>query len=202
MRRDTLAFLLAGTVFGIVVGYMAASWDVVPRPVTAGALAPAEAAAPARAAGLAAPAGPGAIDPDEVRAMEGLAARAPQDAGVRVELGNLYMDHQRWDEAIRWYREALAIDASSADVRVDLGASLVSSGRAQEGLAEFDAVLKQSPGHRNALFNRGVALLQLGRAPEAADVWEDLLKRHPDDPQLARLRPRIEQIRAGAASGR
>ena len=32
MRRDTLVFTVAGILFGAVVGYMAASWDVVPRP--------------------------------------------------------------------------------------------------------------------------------------------------------------------------
>ena len=31
------------------------------------------------------------------------------DVAVRVELGNLYMDAERWDEAVRWYREALAL---------------------------------------------------------------------------------------------
>ena len=48
MRRDTLVFTMAGMVFGLVVGYMAASWDVVPRPAAAGG--PAAAAPPPAAA--------------------------------------------------------------------------------------------------------------------------------------------------------
>ena len=92
MRRDTLVFTAAGVVFGLVVGYMAASWDVVPRPAAAGAVA----AAPAAPA--AAPAKPG-LNPDEAKALESLAARQPGDAAVRVELGNLHMDAERWDEA-------------------------------------------------------------------------------------------------------
>ncbi len=32
MRRDTLAFTLAGVVFGFVLGYMAAGWQSMPRP--------------------------------------------------------------------------------------------------------------------------------------------------------------------------
>jgi cytochrome c-type biogenesis protein CcmH/NrfG len=191
MRRDTLVFALAGIVFGFVVGYMAASWDVMPRPA---------AVAPAASAGTPAPAAStaGGIDPDEVKAMESLAARQPGDAAVRVELGNLYMDHQRWDEAVRWYREALQLQPASADVRTDLGACLVSSGRPQEGLAEFEAVLEASPEHRNALYNKGIALLQLGRGAEAALAWEALLKRYPDDPQIQSLRGRIADLRAGA----
>ena len=190
MRRDTLVFTVAGTLFGLVVGYMAASWDVVPRPA---AVAVAKAgAAPAAAAAPATP----RLNPDEVKAMESLAARQPGDAAVRVELGNLFMDAERWEEAVRWYREALAIDPGLVGTITDLGASLVSAGKAGEALAEFEKVLQADPGHRNALYNKGIALLQLGRAKEAAAAWEELLKRHPDDPQLQGLRGRIEQIRA------
>jgi len=190
MRRDTLVFTVAGTVFGLVVGYMAASWDAVPRP----------AGPPGPAAAGAAPAVP-RLNPDEAKAMESLAARQPGDASVRVELGNLYMDAERWDEAIRWYREALALDPALPEVTTDLGACLVSSGRPAEALAEFEEVLKADPAHRNALYNRGIALLQLGRAKDAVAAWEELLRRHPDDPQLQGLRGRVEQLRATAASG-
>jgi tetratricopeptide (TPR) repeat protein len=188
MRRDTLAFALAGIVFGFVFGYMAASWDVMPLP------APVAPAAAAPAAGAAPNPASAGIDPDEVKAMESLAMRQPGDASVRVELGNLYMDHQRWDEAIRWYRDALTIQPANVDVRTDLGACFVSSGRAQEGLAEFETVLKANPEHRNALYNKGIALMQLGRGPEAAKTWEVLVKRYPNDPQIQSLRARIAEI--------
>jgi tetratricopeptide (TPR) repeat protein len=174
---------------------MAASWDVVPRPAAAGPVA----AAPAPRG--AAPAKP-AANPDEVKALESLAARQPGDVAARVELGNLHMDAERWDEAIRWYREAQALDPSRPDVATDLGACLVSVGRPAEGLAEFEKVLRAAPDYRNALYNKGVALLQLGRGAEAAEAWEELLKRHPGDPQLQGLRARIDQVRATAAGGK
>ena len=194
MRRDTLVFAVAGIVFGLVVGYMAASWDVVPRP-TAVVGGPAAALAPTAPATK-------SLNPDEVSALESLATRQPGDAAVRVELGNLYMDAERWDEAIRWYREALAVNPALVETRTDIGACLVSSGRPAEGLAEFEGVLAGDPGHRNALYNKGIALLQMGRAGEAAAAWEELLKRHPDDPQLQGLRGRIAQIQATAGAGK
>jgi tetratricopeptide (TPR) repeat protein len=189
MRRDTLVFTVAGTLFGLVVGYMAASWDVVPRPAAVVAAPVASGPGPAPAPRL---------NPDEVKAMESLAARQPGDAAVRVELGNLYMDAELWDEAVRWYREALAINPGLVGTITDLGASLVSAGKPEEALAAFEKVLQADPGHRNALYNKGIALLQMGRAKDAAAAWEDLLKHHPDDPQLQGLRGRIEQIRATA----
>ncbi|HSD67505.1 MAG TPA: tetratricopeptide repeat protein [Vicinamibacteria bacterium] len=191
MRRDTLVFTAAGVVFGLVVGYMAASWDLVPRPAGG---------APAGAAPRG-PASPG-FNPDEAKALESLAARQPGDAAARVELGNLFMDAGRWREAIRWYREALAVNPGLLDVAADLGACLVSAGEPAEALAEFEKALRADPGHRSALYNKGIALLQMGRGDEAAAAWEELLRRHPDDPQVQGLRGRIEQMRAASARGK
>jgi tetratricopeptide (TPR) repeat protein len=193
MRRETFVFSAAGVLFGLVVGYMAASWDAVPRPAAVATTA----AAPARAAASAKP----AENPDEVKALEALAARQPNDAAVRVELGNLHMDAQRWDEAIRWYREALTLDPNRPEVGTDLGACLVSSGNPEQALAEFDKVLLAKPDYKNALYNKGIALMQLGRPAEAAAVWEDLLKRYPDDRQVQDLRARIDQLRATSSPG-
>ena len=195
MRRDTLVFSTAAFVFGLVVMYMAMNWDVVPRPAAAGVVAAAPAAPPA------ATVKPGP-NPDEAKALESLAARQPGDAAVRVELGNLHMDAERWDEAVRWYREALALDPSRPDIVTDYGACLVSAGRPAEALAEFEKVLRTDPGHRNALYNKGIALMQMGRGNEAVAAWEELLKHHPDDPQLQGLRGRIEQIRAASTGGK
>ena len=188
MRRDTIVFGLAGVAFGFVVGYMSASWF---RPAGPGS------AMPAAPAAVPAPSSP-ALDPNEARALEALAERDPDDVAVRVELGNLYMDAERWDEAVRWYREALALDPALPDVIIDMGACLVSAGRPAEGLVEFEKVLSGDPGHRNALYNKGVALLQMGRPNEAAAAWEELLRRYPDDPRIQGLRGRIEQVRATA----
>ena len=137
-----------------------------------------------------------AVDPNEARALESLAARDKANASVRVELGNLYMDHRQWDEAARWYGEAVAL-RPEPDVIVDLGACLVNGGKANEGLEQFERALKLSPGHKKASFNKGVALMELGRPKDAVAVWDDLLKRFPDDPQLQTLKTQIEQVRAG-----
>jgi len=192
MRRDTVVFALAGIVFGFVVGYMSASWGDGPT-------APGPTAAPAAERGASTvPAAPAqsALDPNEAQALEALAGRDPADVGVRVELGNLYMDHERWDEAARWYREAIALSPDLGNVRTDLGACLVHSGRPAEGLAEFEAVLAQDESHRNALYNKGIALTQLGRTEEAIAAWEEVLRHHPSDPQLVGLQGQIDALRA------
>lgn len=211
MKREPMVFAVAGMIFGFVLGYMAAglgdqpSSDPHPRPIAdaSARTAPNSAAAPGAAAaaddGHDHPVGP--ADPDEVRTLENLATRDKQNVQVRIELGNLHMDHAQYDEAARWYREALALKPADNDVRVDLGASLLNLGRGPDALAEFDQALKNDPGHKKALFNKGLALMQSGRPKDAVAIWDDLLKRYPGDPQLQGLKDQVERIRAGRSTG-
>src|ERR1700694_1325862 len=102
MKREPMVFAVAGMIFGFVLGYMAAGLgdqptsDSRPRPLAEGAARPAPGGA-AAPAGAAPPAGHdhpvGPADPDEVRTLENLAARDKQNVQVRIELGNLLMDH-------------------------------------------------------------------------------------------------------------
>ena len=205
MNKEPMIYAVAGIVFGFVLGYMVASWDM-PRaaPVAATAGASPVAGLPLPPGGASprgsAVASPAAIDPNELKALESLAARDPQSVSARVELGNLFMDHARFDEAARWYREALRLSPDQPDVIVDLGACLVNGGKPAEGLLEFEKALKKDPTHKKALFNKGIALMATGQPREAVVVWEGLLKRYPDDPQLQDLRQQIDRIRARGSS--
>jgi predicted Zn-dependent protease len=203
MPREPMVYATAGMIFGFVLGYMVAGSDgpgpvrAVPAATLADGTPPAF-TPPSGAEGEPhASASHAPVDPNEVRALESLANRDKANASVRIELGNLYMDHGQWAEAARWYGEAVALKPEP-DVMVDFGACLVNGGKASEGLEQFERALKASPGHKKASFNKGVALMELGRPQDAVAVWDDLLKRFPDDPQLQTLKRQIEQVRAGA----
>jgi cytochrome c-type biogenesis protein CcmH/NrfG len=193
-----MVFAVAGMIFGFVLGYMAANLGEHAEARPAARFSP-PASLPAAPASARTPAAP--PDPDELRALEGLAGRDKSNVQARVQLGNLFMDHAQYDQAARWYREALALDPENLDVRVDLGACLVTAGRPAEGLPEFERALKKDPTHKKALFNKGVALMQSGRPREAVTVWEDLLKRYPSDPQLEGLKGQIDRIKAARGGG-
>ncbi len=194
-KREPMVFFVAGMVFGGLLGYMAAQigGGNAARPVPPESIS---ATTPERTAPGGHGHGSSAPDPNEVRALESLAGRDKTNAQARVELGNLYMDHARYEDAVRWYREALALRPGIPDVMVDLGACLVNMGKPAEGLASFEEALKREPGHKKALYNKGVALIELGRSMEAVAIWEDLLKRSPEDPLLAGLKEQIGRVRA------
>ena len=202
MKREPMVYAVAGMIFGFVLGYMVAN---------AGGGAEARTVAGGARTAAAAAGGPGAqeshppgahnhpvapLDPNELRALESLAARDKSNVQVRVDLANLLMDHARYEEAARWHREVVALRPGDRDALVDLGACLLHLGRPAEALAPFDQALRSDPGHKKALFNKGLALLEGGRPKEALAVWEDLLKRYPGDPQLEGLKEQIDKVRA------
>ncbi len=186
-----MIFAVAGTIFGFVLGYLVADAqrDRSPRRETSQTVSPGDPKTSASAP---------ALDPSEVRALSALAGREKDNVRVRVELGNLLMDHDQPEEAVRWYKEALALDPTLNDVRVDMGACLVRLRRNDEAFQTFEEAIKQDPGHKKARFNKGVALMESGKTSEAVAVWEALLKQYPDDPQIAPLRDQIARIRGGA----
>ncbi len=104
MKTDAIAFGFAGILFGLIAGWIIGSQQAGVRPATP---APSQAAAP--------PSQPAPVQLDEakVTAFRSVAEREPGNAAPRVQLGNLYFDAERYDEAIKWYSEALKLTPNS-----------------------------------------------------------------------------------------
>jgi TPR repeat len=87
-----------------------------------------------------------------------VSALAPGDA--TVGLGNFAYDQQRWSEAIRQYRQAIADGADNPDVRTDLGNAFRFSGQPQQALdqytiaAEIKSAAREQFIQRNQPFHR------------------------------------------------
>ena len=77
------------------------------------------------------------LDDARVRALSSAADQRPQDAAVRIELGNLYFDAERFDIAASWYEAALKIDPKNVDASTDLGVSYYSLNQIDRALARL-----------------------------------------------------------------
>ena len=97
MRADAIVFGIAGTLFGLIVGWVLGSQQA-PRSARAG---PAAQAPPAPAAGRVRAAAAGAVDPSASQALEGVAAQNPKIAQPRVQLGNMYFDAEQYPRRSR-----------------------------------------------------------------------------------------------------
>jgi tetratricopeptide (TPR) repeat protein len=124
-----------------------------------------------------------------------LVAANPKDMTTLVQLGNLYYDHARYEQAIEYYGKALDIDPKNADVRTDRGTSYWNLNQPDQALAEFEKSLQLNPGHAQTLYNMGVVYLNGKNDPVGArKAWQTLLDRNPSYPERAKVEQQIASL--------
>ena len=181
MKSDAIAFGLAGIVFGLIAGWIIGTQQASPR--TPGAAAPA-AATSAAPAGSSSETRAAVLDEAQVTALKAVAEREPKNAKPRADLANLYFDAERYDDAIKWYADALTLNPKDVNISTDLGISYYYTNQPDKALAQFDASLKLDPKHTKTLLNVGVvrafAKQDLNGATAA---WQQVVTLAPDSPE-------------------
>ncbi len=121
----------------------------------------------------------------------------PKNLEALVRAGNIYYDMQRYDQAINYYTQALAVAPDNADVRTDLGTAYWYSNNAKQAVEQFDLALKARPAYSQTLFNLGIVKLNGLNDPEGAiAAWQTLLSANPNYPEVEKVRNLIEQARS------
>ncbi len=82
------------------------------------------------------------------------AIRATSQA--RLDLGNLYFDAERFEDAARWYEQALAIEPRNVNASTDLGIAYYYMNQPDRALQQFDRSLAIDPRHTKTLLNVGI----------------------------------------------
>lgn len=176
MRTESIVLAVAGAFFGLIVGWVIGAQQArqtpLPQPSIARSAPTAETSSPPRL--------------DEAR-VAALRAAVEKDAGnvqSRVELGNLYYDAERFEDAAAWYKQALAIDPDNADVSTDLGVSYYYLDRPDDALAQFERSLKIDPRHTKTILNQGI-VRAFGKQDlaGAAESWRRVIEISPDSPE-------------------
>jgi tetratricopeptide (TPR) repeat protein len=138
-----------------------------------------------------------ALDAKRAAELEAEAGRDPRNAAVRAQLGNLYFDSERFDEAARWYEAALAIDPRDVNVSTDLGIAYYYTNQPDRALEQFDKSLALDPVHSKTLLNVGVVRAWGKQDLDgAARAWERVVQVAPNSEEAARARQGLEGIRA------
>src|SRR5712675_998714 len=125
--------------------------------------------------------------------------------------GAALMALNRHNEALKDFRNVIAVNPTIAGVWSNCGGILQNLNRHEEALVCFDRALAINPDLTEALANRAAALMALKRFGDAAGTFEKLLKVHPDFPDVhgllvfCRLQAcdwrRLTQDRADIAAG-
>ena len=192
MKSDAIAFGIAGVLFGLIAGWIIGSQQAAGRPPVA---APPQQASAPSAAGGGSSTRPAVLDEAQVTALKSVADREPSNPGPRVQLANVYFDAEKYDDAIKWYAEALKLAPNDVNVSTDLGVSYYYTNQPDKALEQFDTSLKLDPKHAKTLLNVGI-VKAFGKQDlkGAADAWQEVLKVAPDSPEAQAAKRGLEGL--------
>jgi len=208
MKRENLAFLLAGLAFGVLIGFgsyhavhSTPTLDVV-QSGTASATAPQGPMAPTQSGDPNAAGGAPMVA--RVNDLKRMLQEKPDDPEVLLALANLYYDAAMWEQAAGYYERVAQVEPN-ADLLTDLGVCY-------RGLRQFDKAIEifaraheQDPTHWQSLYNTIiVAGFDTGRIEVARQALASMEAIEPPPPELEparlqQLREMLEQAARTAA---
>ena len=196
MKTDNIVFAIAGVVFGLIAGWVIGTEQATLR-------APSSASPQASAA----PAGgetsrAALLDQAQVNALTSVAGREPRDARPRAQLGNLYFDAERYDDAIKWYTEALKLSPNDVNVSTDLGVCYYYTNQPDKALEQFDRSLKLDSNHAKTLLNVGI-VRAFGKQDldGATQVWQKVLQVAPNSPEAQAAKRALDTLQKAHPGG-
>jgi tetratricopeptide (TPR) repeat protein len=191
MKSDAVAFGIAGVLFGLIAGWVIGAQQTTVRP----AAPPPQAQAPAPASGSAPSTRAAVLDDTKVNALKNVAERETSNATPRVELGNLYFDAERYDDAIKWYSEALKLSPNNVDVSTDLGVCYYYSNQPDKALEQFDRSLKIDPRHAKTLLNLGIVRAFGKQDLEGAtQAWQKVMEVAPGSQEAQAAKRALDSL--------
>jgi Flp pilus assembly protein TadD len=196
MKPDSIAYVVAGMCFGIILGWVIGTQQAR----SAAAVAPVAAPAQTEAAPAARPAP--ALDESRVQALTATLTADPKNVDAMVQLGNVHFDAEKFGDAISWYQRALAIDPANANASTDLGVSYFYTDRPDDALVQFERSLKIDPGHTKTMLNKGI-VLAFGKQDirAASDEWKKVVTLAPDSPEGQAARKMLEGVASAPHAG-
>jgi tetratricopeptide (TPR) repeat protein len=194
MKAESIVFGTAGIFLGLIAGWLIGSQHTSPRTRSATQVAePTTASAGSSATTSARP----VLDEGEAKRLIDLAEKDPSNATPRTQLGNLYFDAERYDEAIQWYQRAVALDPTNPDVSTDLGVSYYYRNQPDKALAQFRRSLDIDPAHTKTMLNQGIVLAFGKQDLEgAAKTWQRVIELAPNTPEGQAAKRALEAMKS------
>ena len=203
MKSESIAFAIAGVMFGLIAGWVIGSQQATTRgpaaPVQASAAPPSNDSGTTRAA---------LLDEAQVNALTSVASREPSNAQPRIQLGNLYFDAERYTDAIKWYGDAVKLAPKDVNVSTDLGICYYYTNQIEKALQQLEHSLEIDPNHVKTLLNAGIVRAFGKQDLEGAtQAWQRVLKLSPDSPEGQAAKRALDSLQSahpglGGAAGK
>ena len=201
MKPETVITAVSFACFGVLVGWILGSQQSRPASPPAAQQAAAQPSGSGGTADTGAdPAPP--LDLQRATDLERTANAQPANAGVRADLGNLYFDAKRFDQAIPWYLAALKLNPKDADVSTDLAVSYYYSNQVDQALAQLDQSLAIDPKHAKTLLNQGV-IRAFGKQDLAGAMqsWQRVVEVDPGTPEAQQAQKFLDTLKTAHPGG-
>jgi tetratricopeptide (TPR) repeat protein len=196
MKTEAVAYGIAGIIFGLIAGWIIGSQYESARrqPMSAATTAASPAAPQAQA--------PPPLDEAKVTAFRSAAEREPKNAAPRAQLGDLYFGAERFDEAVKWYEQALALTPNDVRVNSQLAMAYYYTNQTDRALQQLERATKVDPKHAETWLNLGfVRAFGKQDLTGAEQAWQQVLKIAPDAPEGQAAKRAIDSLRSAHPGG-
>lgn len=103
------------------------------------------------------------------------------------ELGEMYLQHQRFNEALDQFYKALTLSSRKPELTMKVVDCFVKTGSTDRAIKELKDLVRDFPGFLNARIRLGRLLFETGDVANAVDQWEAALQRDPQHAEAQRL---------------
>jgi tetratricopeptide (TPR) repeat protein len=108
----------------------------------------------------------------------------PDNANPWVALGDMAREEERYEDALRCYREALARDPEGADIQVQMGYAFLATDQRPAAEQTFLKALENDPSEYSAYLGLSECYRQIGRHEDQARMVKEAMALSPDDPDV------------------
>lgn len=186
-RSSAMLMAFVTLIIGFIAGLMWAAYKGPPPMPQQATGAPPAAPAPA------------SVDPAEfqsrLEALQDQIKAKPDDVNLYVQAGNLSFDHEQYQEAVRYYEQALELGGQNPNVLSDIGVSYRRLGQPEKAVEYLTRARQVDPTHETSALNLGIVLFHdLQDHPAALKVWREYLALNPQGPRVDMIRRVVEQL--------
>ncbi len=139
---------------------------------------------------------------NRILALEQEIAANPENVDAMIELGDIFFDSNRYQEAIATFVKAEGLAPTNVHILNDLGQLYMNTNEYDAAIEKFEAVLNIDPTHSHTLYYIGIVYRLKGDTDKALQTFEQVLSLNPNPELEARVRQEITALKVPApASG-
>jgi predicted amidophosphoribosyltransferase len=122
------------------------------------------------------------------------AASAAGEAAALNDRGVAAYERDRFEEAIRLFRQAIAADPSDPSFYVNLAVALEEDEQTEEAIATYRQALELDPNSASTYLNLGYLFSEHERMAEAREAWEQVIRIDPRSAEAKEARDNLQHL--------